>query len=56
MIKRILLITFLFFALACFGQEQMIEIAKNYIENKCDKSFDEVLLVSVKDQKIFKHA
>ena len=53
MIKRILLITFLFFALACFGQEQMIEIAKNYIENKCDKSFDEVLLVSVKDQKMY---
>ena len=53
MIKRILLITFLFFALACFGQEQMIEIAKKYIENKCDKSFDEVLLVSVKDQKMY---
>ncbi len=53
MIKRIFLITFLFFALACFGQEQMIEIAKNYIENKCDKSFDEVLLVSVKDQKMY---
>jgi lipoprotein-anchoring transpeptidase ErfK/SrfK len=53
MIKRILLITFLFFALACFGQEQMIEIAKNYIENKCDKSFDEVLLASVKDQKMY---
>ena len=39
--------------MACFGQEQMIEIAKNYIENKCDKSFDEVLLVSVKDQKMY---
>ncbi|MBC8265697.1 MAG: L,D-transpeptidase [Flavobacteriales bacterium] len=53
MIKRILLITFLFFALACFGQEQIIETAKNYIENKCNKSFDEVLFVSIAKQKMY---
>ena len=53
MIKRILLITFLFFALSCFGQEQMFKTAKHYIENKSDKSFDEVLLVSLKEQKMY---
>tara|TARA_B100000809_G_C14952701_1_gene464472 strand:+ start:148 stop:738 length:591 start_codon:yes stop_codon:yes gene_type:complete len=51
--KRILLITFLFFALSCFGQEQMFKTAKHYIENKSDKSFDEVLLVSLKEQKMY---
>ena len=53
MIKRILLITFLFFALSCFGQEQMFKTAKHYIENKSDKSFDEVLFVSLKEQKMY---
>ena len=51
--KRILLITFLFFALSCFGQEQMFKTAKHYIENKSDKSFDEVLFVSLKEQKMY---
>ena len=51
--KRILLITFLFFALSCFGQEQMLKTAKHYIENKSDKSFDEVLFVSLKEQKMY---
>ena len=35
--KRNLLITFLFFALTCFGQEERLKTAKHYIENKCKK-------------------
>ena len=51
--KKLFFIAFLLFTLFCSGQKQIIETARNYIETKCNKSFEEVLFVSIIEQKMY---
>ena len=51
--KKLFLIAFLLFTLFCSGQKNIIETARNYIETKCNKSFEEVLFVSIIEQKMY---
>ena len=51
--KRLFFIAFLLFTLFCFGQKQIIETARDYIDTKCNKSFDEVLFVNITEQKMY---
>jgi lipoprotein-anchoring transpeptidase ErfK/SrfK len=51
--KKLFLIAFLLFTLFCSGQKNIIETARNYIEIKCNKSFNEVLFVNITEQKMY---
>ena len=51
--KKLFFIAFLLFTLFCFGQKQLIETARDYIDTKCNKSFDEVLFVNITEQKMY---
>jgi len=51
--KKLFFIIFLLFSLACLGQEKIITIAKNYIENKYQEKFEEVLFVNISEQKMY---
>ena len=51
--KKLFFIAFLLFTLFCFGQKQLIETAREYIETKCNKSFNEVLFVNITEQKMY---
>ena len=51
--KKLFFIAFLLFTLCCFGQKQLIETARDYIDTKCNKSFDEVLFVNITEQKMY---
>ena len=51
--KKLFFIAFLLFTLFCFGQKQLIETARDYIDTKCNKSFDEVLFVYITEQKMY---
>ena len=51
--KKLFFIAFLLFTLFCFGQKQLIETARDYIDTKCNKSFDEVLFVNITKQKMY---
>lgn len=51
--KKLFFIAFLLFTLFCFGQKQIIETARDYIDAKCNKSFDEVLFVNITEQKMY---
>ena len=51
--KKLFFIAFLLFTLFCFGQKQLIETARDYIDAKCNKSFDEVLFVNITEQKMY---
>ena len=51
--KKLFFIAFLLFTLFCFGQKQIIETARDYIDTKCNKSFDEVLFVNITEQKMY---
>ena len=51
--KKLFFIAFLLFTLFCFGQKQIIETARDYIDTKYNKSFDEVLFVNITEQKMF---
>ena len=51
--KKLFLIAFLLFTLFCSGQKNIIETARNYIEIKCNKSFNEVLFVNIAEQKMY---
>ncbi|MEE2700122.1 MAG: L,D-transpeptidase [Bacteroidota bacterium] len=53
MIKTLTIIVFLCFSISCSGQENVIKIAKEYTENKCKKTFNEMLYVSVSEQKMY---
>ena len=51
--KKLFFIAFLLFSLFCSGQKQIIETARDYIDTKCNKSFDEVLFVNITEQKMY---
>ena len=51
--KKLFFIAFLLFTLFCFGQKQLIETARDYIDTKCNKSFNEVLFVNITEQKMY---
>lgn len=51
--KKLFLIASLLFTLFCSGQKDIIETARNYIEIKCNKSFNEVLFVNITEQKMY---
>ena len=51
--KKLFFIAFLLSTLFCFGQKQLIETARDYIDTKCNKSFDEVLFVNITEQKMY---
>ena len=51
--KKLFFIAFLLFTLFCFGQKQIIETARDYIDTKYNKSFDEVLFVNITEQKMY---
>ena len=51
--KKLFFIAFLLFTLFCSGQKNIIETARNYIEIKCNKSFNEVLFVNITEQKMY---
>ena len=51
--KKLFFIAFLLFTLFCFGQKQLIETARDYIDAKYNKSFDEVLFVNITEQKMY---
>ena len=51
--KKLFFIAFLLFTLFCFGQKQLVEAAREYIETKCNKSFNEVLFVNITEQKMY---
>jgi len=51
--KKLFFIAFLLFTLFCFGQKQIIETARDYIDAKYNKSFDEVLFVNITEQKMY---
>ena len=52
MIKRLLSICLLCYPLISFSQEAIIQTAKHYIENKCNKELNELLFISVSEQKM----
>jgi len=51
--KKLFFIACLLFTLFCFGQQQIIEKARDYIETKCNKNFKEVLYVNITEQKLY---
>ena len=51
--KKLFFIAFLLFTLFCFGQKKLIETARDYIDTKCNKSYDEVLFVNITEQKMY---
>jgi len=51
--KILFFIACLLFTLFCFGQQQIIEKARDYIETKCNKNFKEVLYVNITEQKLY---
>ena len=51
--KKLFFIAFLLFTLFCFGQKQLIETARDYIDAKYNKSFNEVLFVNITEQKMY---
>ena len=51
--KKLFFIAFLLFTLFCFGQKQIIETARDYIDTKCNINFDEVLFVNITEQKMY---
>ncbi len=51
--KKFCSIILLCCSLIAFGQESIIRTAKNYIENRCNKDFDELLFASVSKQKMY---
>ena len=52
--RKICFIAIFIFSVNCFSQEKLVQIARNYIENKCKISFDEVLYVSIAKQKMYR--
>ena len=51
--KKICFITIFIFSVNSFAQEKVVQTARYYIENKCKISFDEVLYVSIAEQKMY---
>ena len=51
--KKIYFIAIFIFSVNCFAQERVVQTVKDYIENKCEISFDEVLYVSIAEQKMY---
>lgn len=51
--NKILSIILLCCSLIAFGQESIIKTAKNYIENRSNKTFNELLFASVSEQKMY---
>jgi len=51
--KKVIVIAIFIIPFVANGQNKIITIAKNYIENKCKKTYSEVLFVSVAEQKMY---
>ena len=51
--KKFCSIILLCCSLIAFGQESIIKTARNYIESRCNKAFDELLFASVSEQKMY---
>ena len=51
--KKIWFIAIFIFSVNCFTQERVIKTVKDYIEDKYKISFDEVLYVSIAEQKMY---
>ena len=51
--KKVIVIAIFIIPFVANGQNKIITIAKNYIENKCKKTYSEVLFVSVSEQKMY---
>ncbi len=51
--KKVIVIAIFIIPFVAKGQNKIITIAKNYIENKCKKTYSEVLFVSVAEQKMY---
>ena len=51
--KKICFIAIFIFSTNCFSQERLAQTARNYIENKCKISFDEVLYVNIVKQRMY---
>ena len=53
MIRNILITLSLLFTLSCIGQEDLIKTVQNYIITKYYNNFNEVLFISVNEQKMY---
>ena len=51
--KKVIVIAIFIIPFVANGQNKIITIAKNYIENKCKETYSEVLFVSVAEQKMY---
>ena len=51
--KKVIVIAIFITPFITNGQTKIITIAKNYIENKCKKTYSEVLFISVAEQKMY---
>jgi len=51
--RKVIVIAIFIIPFVANGQNKIITIAKNYIENKCKKTYSEVLFVSVAEQKMY---
>lgn len=51
--REICFIAIFIFSINCFSQERVVQTVKDYIENKCKISFDEVLYVNIDEQKMY---
>ena len=51
--KKVIVIAIFITPFITNGQIKIITIAKNYIENKCKKTYSEVLFISVAEQKMY---